>query len=504
MDDLELARRLIGALPQPSLVLDGGGEVLAANPAAADLWGVEMAALVGRPLARLLGDPPVEVGARLSLWTSSEAPAPVRVSIVREGGITEPVHAQGRLIRPASADGPALVLLQCRPAALQHGTEALTDRIRELEREVDRRRRLETWLRERKERERLLLSSTNEAIYGQDLEGRCTFANDACARMLGYADPSEIIGADMHALIHHSRPDGSPYPVSECKLEATHRHRAPIRISDEVFWRKDGSCIPVEYQCSPLHDSSNQVVGAVVVFNDITERRDAEQKIASSLRAKELLLQELNHRVKNNLQIIISLQSLQASSIQDPEVRAVLETSQDRVRTLALLHEALYQGPDLDRIDVREYVRDLIRHLSRSLASDTTTVRCEIHVDDPLVSLEHAVSIGLIVNELVSNATKHAFPEGRSGTVVVELRGTPNVDLELRVRDDGVGASADALVSSGSLGLRLVGNLAEQLGCTVTFDSSDGMDVRVATTADALGELVPQSPSDRTFQSTGR
>ena len=139
-------------------------------------------------------------------------------------------------------------------------------------------RRSEAALRESEERLRLLLDSTSEAIYGIDRRGRCTFANPACARMLGYESVDRILGRDMHALMHHSRPDGSPYPVDECRIYRVFEQGDGVHVDDEVFWRADATSFPVEYWSYPIR-RDGECIGCVVAFLDITERRRAEREV---------------------------------------------------------------------------------------------------------------------------------------------------------------------------------------------------------------------------------
>lgn len=154
-------------------------------------------------------------------------------------------------------------------------------------------------LRERDEHIRLLLDSTAEAIYGIDQEGRCTFANLACARLLGYPDTSYLIGKDMHALVHHSRADGTPYPAEECKIFQAFRESREVHVEDEVFWRADGSCFPAEYWSHPVH-RQDRVAGSVINFIDTTERRELEQQYR---RAQ----QRLSHVVASSPTVLLTL-----------------------------------------------------------------------------------------------------------------------------------------------------------------------------------------------------
>ncbi len=148
----------------------------------------------------------------------------------------------------------------------------------ELEREVGERKRAEQALRESEEQVRLLLNSTGEAIYGIDLAGRCTFCNDACLRLLGYGDVRDLLGKDMHRLVHHTRRDGMPYPVEECPIVRTVRQGAGTHAENEVLWRADGSSFPAEYWSYPMR-RGERVVGAVVTFLDISERRRVEEEL---------------------------------------------------------------------------------------------------------------------------------------------------------------------------------------------------------------------------------
>jgi len=145
-------------------------------------------------------------------------------------------------------------------------------------RDVTERKSAEQVIRDREERIRLLLNSTAEAIYGIDLQGNCTFSNHACARLLGYADPADLLGKNMHDLIHHTRGDGTSYPVQACRINQAFRRSEGTHVDDEVLWRADGTSFPAEYWSFPICRDT-EVIGAVVTFIDITERRRDEAKL---------------------------------------------------------------------------------------------------------------------------------------------------------------------------------------------------------------------------------
>lgn len=207
--------------------------------------------------------------------------------------------------------------------------------------------------------------------------------------------------------------------------------------------------------------------------NEVSERKTAEQQVLNSLQEKEVLLKEIHHRVKNNLQIISSLLNLQTRGIEDPSTLQAMRDSQMRIRSMALIHEKLYQSPSLASIDFGEYVKSLTIDLFRTYRGQASGIQLEIRVDQVFLSLDHAVSCGLILNELMTNALKYAFPTGRSGTIWVELHSTPGSVLHLSVTDDGVGIPSDLdIFKTKSLGLQLVNNLVRQLDATLEVETS--------------------------------
>ncbi|MGC9347988.1 MAG: histidine kinase dimerization/phosphoacceptor domain -containing protein [Anaerolineae bacterium] len=207
---------------------------------------------------------------------------------------------------------------------------------------------------------------------------------------------------------------------------------------------------------------------------EIAERERAERRLKASLHEKDTLLQEIHHRVKNNLQVISSLLKLQSRTVQDPMTLQVLKESQNRLRSMALIHERLYQSENLARIDFAEYLQSLTRYLVRSYRSTSGPVALGFQMESVPLSIERAVPCGLIVNELVSNALKYAFPDGRPGKVEVGLS-RANGHVRLSVRDDGVGLPEDLDIDKlESLGLQLVHMLTGQLGGEIQIDTRPG------------------------------
>ena len=212
---------------------------------------------------------------------------------------------------------------------------------------------------------------------------------------------------------------------------------------------------------------------------EIAQRRQAEEAVRHS-REKEVLLQEIHHRVKNNLQIITSLLRMQSRAVQDPALSEALRECQNRVASMALIHDKLYRARDLARVSFGEYVRDLTNNILTSYALPARSVRVRLDIDDLSLSLDCAVPCGLILNELMSNCLKHAFPLGHSGTVYIGLHAEGAEELCLVVRDDGVGVPADVdLGRTSSLGWRLIRALVEQLGGVVECQTSGGTSVEI-------------------------
>jgi PAS domain S-box-containing protein len=217
------------------------------------------------------------------------------------------------------------------------------------------------------------------------------------------------------------------------------------------------------------------------IWRDITERKRMGEAVQASLREKETLLREIHHRVKNNMQVISSLLNLQAGHVADEEARRTLKESQLRIRSMALIHEKLYQTRDLSKIDFASYLQSLAAYLFQFFKVDADQIRLESDLEDVHLDINAAVPCGLLVNELISNALKYAFPGGRKGTVRIRLRQETDGTLKLRVADDGVGFPKELdFRHAESFGLQIVALLIEQLEGTIALEGNDGTAFAVA------------------------
>ena len=297
--------------------------------------------------------------------------------------------------------------------------------------------------------------------------------NDAFLKTLGYSR-GDIIGktAEDFALFVH--------PEQQAALADKLRADGRLANCELQVRRQDGAILDGLFSGEVISSQGRQHFLTVMV--DITDRKQAEAALRDSLAEKTTLLQEVHHRVKNNLQIISSLLNLQADQVQDAAVLELLAVTRNRVGAMALLHENLYQSESLARLNLPEYVKSLCAHLLRAAGPIRARVQLECHVEPGTISLEldQAVPCGLLLNELVTNALKHAFPGERSGCIRVTLeRATPQT-VGLTVADDGVGLSVtlDPRATS-SLGLQLVSLLTQQLHGTVNFERGQGTAVHI-------------------------
>jgi len=297
--------------------------------------------------------------------------------------------------------------------------------------------------------------------------------NDAFLKTLGYSR-GDIIGktAEDFALFVH--------PEQQAALADKLRADGRLANCELQVRRQDGAILDGLFSGEVISSQGRQHFLTVMV--DITDRKQAEAALRDSLAEKTTLLQEVHHRVKNNLQIISSLLNLQADQVQDAAVLELLAVTRNRVGAMALLHENLYQSESLARLNLPEYVKSLCAHLLRAAGPIRARVQLECHVEPGTISLEldQAVPCGLLLNELVTNALKHAFPGERSGCIRVTLeRATPQT-VGLTVADDGAGlpVTLDPR-STSSLGLQLVSLLTQQLHGTVNFERGQGTAVHI-------------------------
>ena len=332
--------------------------------------------------------------------------------------------------------------------------------------DITERVRTEEALRESEERFRRLSSAAFEGIAIHD-KGKILDANSKIAEMFGYKR-SEFIGKYALDLAAPESWD----------LVLKHIQSGYEKAYEATGLRKDGTTFAGEVVGRPIPYQGRVV--RVTAIRDITERKRAEEQIQASLKEKEMLLKEIRHRVKNNLQIIASLLDLQSESLTDPQDLQIFQESQHRIRSMALIHEHLYQSEDLAQIDFAQYIQELVYSLFSSYAAGVSGITLKLDVDAILLDIDTAIPCGLILNELVSNSLKHAFPDGRRGEICIGLR----LDHErqtLLVRDNGVGLPENLnFQNTESLGLQLVCTLTDQLKGTITLDRSGGTTFKIA------------------------
>lgn len=318
-----------------------------------------------------------------------------------------------------------------------------------------------------------IVESSVDAIVGITMERTVVSWNRAAERLFGYP-AGEAIGSPISFVMPPDRVHEENQIIDRLKRDEYIDH------FETVQRRKDGQEFPVSLTISPIKDATGKIIGASRSVRDISDKKRAEEQIQASLREKEVLLREIHHRVKNNLQVIYSLLRLQSKLVTDPKASALFKDSQARVKAMALVHETLWQSKNLSRIDMSEYSRTLTRRLFESYGISSDTLGLNLNIAPISFSMETAVSCGQLINELVSNCLKHAFPNGRTGDVTVELLSNGNDTYLLTVSDNGVGLPPDFEVGkTESLGWQLVPMLVEQLNGTFELQESAGTTVRL-------------------------
>jgi PAS domain S-box-containing protein len=333
-------------------------------------------------------------------------------------------------------------------------TQDLSRANEELAEEINGRKAAEDELRQSSELVMLLLASTPEAIYGLNMEGQCTFANSACVRQLGYQASTELLGRSMHEVLHHSRPDGTPYPEAECPLYHAFRAGTGIHAEDEVFWRKDGTSFPTEYWSRPIH-KREKVIGAVVTFLDVTERKRVEQSLRrakeaaeSASLAKSEFLANMSHEIRTPMNGIIGMTDLALETELTQEQREFLDivrTSADSL--LSLLNDILdFSKIEAGKLDIetiafnlRDALDDAMKTVSFRAHQKGLELVCYVRPDVPDALQGDPTRLRQIVLNLLGNAVKFTTEGEILLTVEIQKEIDEAVVLRFGVADTGIG-----------------------------------------------------------------
>jgi len=346
----------------------------------------------------------------------------------------------------------------------------------------------------------LILGNMGESIVETNEHGRVVFVNPAAATLLGKTE-EEILSADLYSLFQKRSGERIRSAVEAAVAGA------PV---SPVLVEHAGRIVSVQ----ALTVTDEGVVSVVIIGTDVTETRKAEaalleahskletrvqertaelaaaneslrleidhrstleQKLRASLYEKEVMLDEIHHRVKNNMQVISSLMALNAGRLTDPDCRAIIDDMRRRIHSLSMVHDRLYQSDDLSAVDAQDYFRRLLDNLVGSLAGDDKEITTDIDARGVGLPIHVAVPCALMTNEIVTNSLKHAFTGRQSGTIRVTMAQKPDSSLTLIVEDDGVGMpeSVDP-AAPATLGLRIVKVLARQVGATVKLRRTGG------------------------------
>lgn len=319
-----------------------------------------------------------------------------------------------------------------------------------------------------------LLESAPDAFVIINDNGVITLINSQAERLFGHSK-DEMIGQPLEILLPTRFRDRHVHHRSNYVSDPRVR---PMGASlDLLGLHKDGREFPVEISLSPL--KTERGVYVISAIRDASERKRVEENIRRSLREKEILLKEVHHRVKNNLQIISSIINLQSQNIDDEKAKEIFEDMRVRVRSIALVHERLYETRDLVHVDFKDYLQGLLQDLLGAYGSGDKTIQSRLEIEPHALQLDMVINCGLIVTELVSNSVKYAFKDKKTGVVEIRFRRQGD-DYALSVRDNGPGIPAEIdPLRAKTLGLTLVNGLAREMGGSITYGSNSGAEFKV-------------------------
>jgi PAS domain S-box-containing protein len=337
--------------------------------------------------------------------------------------------------------------------------------------DITENKQAEAALRESEERYRGLVESQSDLIVRIDPRNRYTFVNDAFCKKFAQ-QREDLLGSSFLPLLHPEDREAALDAMQGLALPP-YRVIIELRVQTPEGWRW------LSWEDYAIRDAQGQLIEIQAVGRDITEQKKGEAQLRESLHEKETLLREIHHRVKNNLQIISSLLYFQAKQAKDPESAQVFREGQARLRSMILVHEQLYRAKTLSRIDFASYVRSLTQQLTQSYSQLRQHIRLSVDSDAVELPIEIALPCGMIINELLTNVFKYAYPDGQQGTVVVKVT-RRNAGMQLQVADDGVGLPDSInLEKPTSFGMQLINNLVAQIRGAIQYERGHGVKVTI-------------------------
>lgn len=328
---------------------------------------------------------------------------------------------------------------------------------------------------------RILFEAMVQGVVYYDSEGVISSVNPICLEILGISE-SEVIGKSILTLnLDIINETGEPLKSED--FPAFKSLNTGEKVSNfilGVFNKQRQQYKWLNVSSTPIFKPfESKPFKVFSTLEDITSSIEFQKKIQSSLKEKEILLKEIYHRVKNNLQIISSLLNLQAAGIEDTRIGDILLDSQNRIMAMALIHERLYRSNDFSKLDFGAFAMELVNSLFASYNLNDNKVKLVSHFEEVSLKIDNAVACGLIINEILSNCLKHAFPDNREGTVWFELIQNNNMRI-IRVKDDGVGLPQDFVISKAtSLGMTLINALTEQLDGKISIKNNNGTIIEI-------------------------
>lgn len=383
--------------------------------------------------------------------------AKIMVNIVRH-------HALPYTILARRKDGTTFIA-ELEARNIKHGGR--TVRIVAV-RDVTERVKAQRALKESEELFRTIFEQSASGMVQIDLNGKVLKVNQEACDMLGYTE-KELLNQDYLSLTH---PDD--IEKEKQRVDELYKQKSKKLNFDMRFIHKNGNVIWAIVSASLIVNIDGEPVSAIVSINNITERIMAEKQLEKNLREKEILIREVHHRVKNNMQVISAILSLQADEIGDERLSSILDECQRRVHSMSKVHEMMYRTRDLEHLDMAEYAHELIQSLKNMYPLQDRGISIIEDCKDVYMNLNQAIPSGIIMNEFISNAMKHAFPKSRKGKIEVKLE-KKNSNIHMTVSNDGVPLPKSFNIEEPtSLGLEIVNLLTKQLNGDIEVKSDEG------------------------------